>query len=393
MKKAVIAILFSFFLLVIPLSSIFAQDNFQTNTTTTNIVKVSSSEVVDKDYFLAAEEIVEISGVVNGDVIIAAGQVMVDGVVNGDLLVVGGTVSISGDVSQDLRVVGGQVTLSGTVGQNLTAVGGNVEITDGAEISGAALVAGGNIFVSGPVGGELYVGAGNLIVSNVVDGNVEAAAGTIQITSKANIMGDFTYVSDTEAIVDSNATIAGVLERSQLPETIRSRQVDEAQKSMQKAQSAGRLISFISALVFGVFMIRYFPNYVSNVSSVVRVNLWKSLGVGFLSLFAAPFAAIILISTVIGLPFGLLIIVILGIYMYLAKIFIAFCIGDYLFEKIKRKKTQYLPFVLGLVVYYVLRYLPYIGGLTGFVVLLLGLGAAILQYKDFYKKALKAKVI
>jgi len=392
MRKALKVILLSFFLLLIPFTLVFA-DNDNSSNSTTNIVKVPSSEVVEKDFFLAAEEIVEISGVINGDVIIAAGQVMIDGVINGDLLVVGGTVSVSGDISQDLRVVGGQVTLSGNVGQNLTAVGGNVEITDGAEIEGAALVAGGNIFVSGPIGGDLYAGGGSLIISNIVDGNVEAAAGAIQVTSKADIKGDFTYVSDTEVIVDSNAKIAGSLERSQLPETIRSRQAEQAQKNMQQAQSVGRFIGFISSLIFGVFIIRFFPNYISGVSNTVRSNLWKSLGVGFLALFAAPFSAIVLMSTIIGLPFGILILVVFALYTYLAKIFISACIGDFLFEKIKRKKTKYFSFVLGLIVYFVLRNLPFIGGLTGLVVMFLGIGAAAIQYKDFYNKALKAKII
>ena len=127
-------ILSLFLLLLLPNSSVLAQENKLEQ----RVVKVSSDEVVEKDFFLAGGEIVEISGEVLGDVIAAGGQVTIDGVVDGDILVVGGIVALSGEVTQDVRVAGGQVRISGIVGRNLTVDGGEITITDSAEIGGGA---------------------------------------------------------------------------------------------------------------------------------------------------------------------------------------------------------------------------------------------------------------
>ena len=391
MKKILIIFVTFILLLLIPTPSVLAQQN-----ETRKIVKVSSDEIVEKDFFLATGEIVEISGKVMGDVIVAGGQVLVNGVIDGDLLAVGGAITISGEVAQNVRIAGGQVTISGDIGRNLTVFAGDVEINDTAKIGGGALVTGGNLLLDGEVGGDLLVGSGNLTIASKVGGDVEVATGTLNLTSEAQVGGNLMYFSEEEALIDEAASVSGKITKKQPPEYIRTQELPAVSNfftEIAKRRFETQLISFTMALVFGLVLLRLYPKYVNFVGETISNKLWQSLGVGLLALIGLPIVIVILLSTVVGMPFAMFALFIYLTGLYLAKIFVAVCIGNFLYKKINKKKTQYMPFVLGLIVYYALRVPPYIGGLTGFVVLLLGLGAKAISYKEVHKKLLKANII
>ena len=387
--KKITSFFIALFALVIFASVALAASDYMNQ----KVITVASDEVIDKDFFIGAGDIVEIYGVVNGDVVVAGGQLLINGVINGDLLAAGGSISLSGEIAQDARIAGGQLLINGKIGRNLTAVGGNIEVAESAEIAGGAIFAGGNVTVEAPIGGEMYVGAGNLTLANQVDGNVQAVVGTLRLTSNAKINGDFTFYSDEDPLIDESAIVSGTITKRDPPQDFRSFDTDDIKGFGSGARSSFKLASFLTTLVFGLLMIRFVPNYTKGVAYTVRDKIWKSLGYGLLSLILIPVVAFILLITVIGFPIGLLFVFSYVFYIYLAKIFIAVCIGDYLYEKLGRNKTQYLPYVLGLVVYYVLTWIPIIGGLVNLVVLLLGLGAAVLYCRVNYPKALKSKII
>ncbi len=355
------------------------------------VVRVASDEVIKKGLYITGGDVVEISGVVEGDVYTGGSQVSVDGVIEGDLIAGGGTINISGTVVGDVRIAGGQVNISGEVG-NLTMFAGYAEITDSAKVNGYILSGAGNLTIAAPVDGDVRVGAGNLVISNKVDGDVDASVETLRLTSEAEIAGNLSYVSDLEAVIDQKATVSGKIKRTPIPQPIKDKDLAPLKKGLGKAGSSIRMIGFLMALAFGLFMLRFFPNYVNSVAATLKNELWQSLLAGFLTLFIAPLVMFVLVFTVVGIPFSLFGFFLYVVYIYLAKIFVAICIGDFLYERIGREKTKYLPFVLGLIVFYVLSIIPYIGGLTGFAVLLFGLGAAVLNFKKLYPKALRAKI-
>jgi len=55
--------------------------------------------------------------------------------------------------------------------------------------------------------------------------------------------------------------------------------------------------------------------------------------------------------------------------------------------------NPYWTFILGLVVYTVVTFIPIVGGLTRFFTLLFGLGALVIASRESYQKALTNKVI
>jgi cytoskeletal protein CcmA (bactofilin family) len=386
--KKVISIIISAFLLLVFSSFALAAPNLREQ----EVVTVGKGEIVNRDFFLAGGDIVEISGVVNGDVVIAGGQLTVDGVVNGDVLAAGGSISISGEVSQDVRVAGGQITISGKVGRNLTVAGGNIEVTSSAEITGGGLFAGGNVTLASPFGGDVYVGAGNLTISNEVNGDVNAGVGSLRLSSGTKILGDLTYVSDADPLIDSSASVSGQILRKDIPESDWAAKVDE-KKAEKTLWSSFRVVGFLSALLFGLLMLRYYPNHTKSVASTLSGNFLRSTGVGFLVLIIAPLASLFLMITIIGFPLGGLLGFAFMLASYVAKIFAALALGTWGYKRFGRKETMYMPFILGLLAYYIITMIPFIGGLIAFVVLLSGLGATYLSCRILHEKALKAKII
>ena len=362
---------------------------------TVQVVTLPSGEEVTSDYYIKAGEIVEISGTVNGDVVVAGGQVFIDGVVNGDLLAVGGILNISGEVTQDLRVAGGQVTLSGEVGRNASMAGGNIEITKEAVIGGGLLVAGGNITLSAPITGDLYVSGGNVVLANKVGGNIDANVGNLRLMSSADVGGNIVYTSEEEILIDDAASVSGNVARKTLPKVDMPtdfKSIEDIGEQVGRIGDVFRVISFLSALIIGLIMVKLFPNYLKSTTEIVKENPWKALGAGIILVIVTPVVFVILLMTVVGIPLAFLVISSYAIVLYLTKLYFSYLLGQYIGKYVKIKNT-YVMFAAGLLSYYILRIIPIVGGLTALTSLFMGAGMLSLGCARNYKRAQEAKIV
>ena len=359
------------------------------------IVTLSSDEVIDEDYF-AAGDTVEIFGTVNGDVYVGGGEVLVDGIINGDLLVGGGNITISGEVSQDIRAGGGQITINGMVGGNVTVVGGNIIITDSADIKGSLVAGAGNVSLTGSVGKNVKAGVGNFSLSGPVAGNVEIGAETIRLSSNAQVGGDFTYWSQTDASVDKNATVGSITKKAppegfQTPEEAEKIKTEFLQGALG-ARAGIKLIGFLSFLVVGLLLSRLFPNCSIKTADILNSKPGPSLLLGLTALIVTPIAFLFLLVTIVGIPLAFLTLSVYFIFLYVAKYFVMVWVGTKVLKE-KVDKPPYKTFVIGLAIYTLVTLIPFVGGLTQLLALLFGLGASLLSLKSSFAKAKKAKVI
>ena len=386
MNRFIISLCFA---VVLFFSTSFAtQDENDEDSKDRKFVAVPSGKVINKDYF-AFGETVEISGTVDGDVYAAGGQILIDGTINGDLLAAGGKISISGNISQDVRIVGGQITISGEIGRSVTVSGGNIELTDSAVVRGSVVAGGGSILLASPIGREVMIAAGNLTVSNKVDGNLEAFVGSIRLTTKAVINGDLTYWSDSPASIDGDAKISGSVIHKTPPKT----SLEKVFWLLTGIYLLVTLISFISTLIIGLLFIYFYPKYNREVVFTLRKRPWASLGIGFLILVVAPIFLIIIFSTVVGIPLALILLASYLITIYLARIYVVFWAGVTIFERLGKRVHEGWALFVGLIIYFILTLIPVIGGIITFVVVLFGLGAAILTKKELYQTLRKQDII
>lgn len=380
-----VALITVFAFLMSPIA--LAQTNFRSATLTV----LQKSEVVNENYFATGDN-VQISGTINGDVYTAGGNVTVDGTVNGDLLVAGGAVNINGKVAGDIRGAGGQVNLSGEVGKNVTLVGGQITINSEAKLPGSITVAGGTIDVKAPVAGSIEVAGGNLMVSNKVGENLNFAGGNLQIGPTANISGNVTYYSEQRALISESATITG--------ETKQYMPAKEVKDFSSAGQNAGpvffrmwMIVSFFSALVVGLLIVRFLPVFTQKTVDSIKNKFLANLGSGFIFVVVVPIAVVVLFITLLGIPLGFILLTVYFLMLYFIKIFTAVFVGQFLTRRASSKKSLYLDVFVGLVIYYLLSLIPFIGWVVQAILVLSSVGALLNTKKELFASMGDKKLI
>ena len=384
MKKFITFIFSLIIFLLFPLN-VFAQEN--------NIT-VEKGKIINQNPYLVAGDNIDISGIVNGDVIAAGGQISISGKINGDLIAVGGNIRLSGEVTQNVRLGGGQISISGKVGKNLLIGSGNLEITESAVIPGYLLSGSGNASIFAPIGGNITIGSGNLSLNNNVNGNLTAASEQINLSPDANIKGNFEYWSKNNANIDPKTKILGETIKHDLPNN-----ADFNLSKMDLRKIAGgfiglvigfKLLSVITLLLVGFLMIKLLPNLMDQTEKNISEKAWKSILVGFLVMIIFPISFIVLLVTIIGIPVAFILAALYGIYMYLSKIFVIYWLGEKILNK---NKSKYLSFTVASIIYIVLLIVPPISGIIRFITTLLGFGAVLLSCKEVFNKAKTSKII
>lgn len=375
------AFLFAFSTFVTP---VLAQGN-QRNVT------LSQGETINGDYF-AGGDTVSVLGTVNGDAYIAGGTVTFDGNVEGDVIAAGGTVTING-TAQNVRVAGGTVTINGTIERNLTALGGTITLGENANLAGSIVTAGGTVNLLGPVGKGATIGAGTVTINNEINGDVTAGVGQMTLQPQAQINGNLNYTSDQKAQILEGATVTGETNQ-RVPEKPAR---DEAQRQAFLGIGAAALffkfMNMLSILVLGLLLVFLAPNYLKRVANTIIEKPWQSLGVGTVSMILAPILFILLLMTIIGIPLAFIFIILFGIIVYFAKLFIIYLVGEKIGRTLNPRLHMAWLFIIGLIIYEVVVLIPIIGWIIEIAAVLFGVGSLLMQKKYLYSTLRKEKTI
>ncbi len=365
------------FLLLINAHFLFAEDDKMA--AQQEVIVLQSGEVHNGNYFAMGSS-VEISGTVNGDVYILAEQVVIDGIVNGDVLCAAGSIDISGKVLHNCRLLGGQVLLSGDVGNNVTAVAGNLQLLSSASIGGNLVATAGNVDLAASVGTEATVIASNLRLSSPIGKDLQAYVGQMRITSKASIGGDVDYKSSTPAWIEPGAFVGGHIVRhpSFVHELVEGTWIH---KLLVGSKVLATLMNFIYTFVIGIILIKLFPKNLAEAMYSLQEHPLKSLVYGIMLLILLPLTALILLMTILGVPFALTLMAANVVGFYTAKVYPIFWASNWIFGKIGFKHNRLPAFFCGTVIYFCLRAIPIFGTLMALTAMLFGLGAGVLAQK------------
>ena len=341
-----------------------------------SIVVLPYGQVHEGNYFAMGSS-VEISGQVNGDVYVLAEQVVIDGIVNGDVLGSGGSIDISGKVSNNCRLLGGQVLISGQVGNNVTALAGNLQLLSSASIGGNLVATAGNVDLAANIGTEATVVTSNLRLSSTIGKDLQGYVGQMRVTSKAVIGGDVDYRSNAPARIESGAVIKGKITHhpSFVHELVKGTWI---QGLLVGSKVLAILMNFIYTLVIGIILIRMFPKNLESALQVLKGHPLKAFSYGVMLLVLLPLAALILLMTILGVPFALTLMATTVIGFYTAKVYSIFWVSNWTFGKIGLKPSRLPTFLLGTVVYFGLTAIPVFGYVVAFAAMLFGLGAGVL---------------
>ncbi|WP_115863144.1 bactofilin family protein [Halorussus litoreus] len=314
---------------------------------------------------VAAEEtrtggtvVVDESETVDDDLTAFGGTVVVRGTVNGDLTAFAGNVIVEGEVNGDLEAFAGNVRINGTVTGDATAAGGNVYLARG-----------------GTVGGQLEAGAGNVVIAGEVGEDAQVGADTITVESSASVGGDLAYDGDLD--LADGASVAGEV-----------RQEDDIGPNVgpvgpQLPNWVGWAYGFLANLALGAVALLAFPRFSAGVADRVDGDPLRSAGVGLLLFVGIPILLVVLFISLVGIPLGLVGMLVYGLLLWLGYVYGAFALGSILLE-IADAGGRWLALLVGLLVVSMVGLVPILGGLVQFVVLLVGLGALALGGRRRY---------
>lgn len=285
----------------------------------------------------------------------------------------GGHLTVGGSIGGNLYAAGGDVRLEGEVEGKARAAGGKVRVAREARIIRSASFAGGSIEVDGSVGERLRAVGDTIVINGTVGGDVELAGDNLRIGPDARIGGRVEYRSGRDIVVDAQAIVSGGIAEMQ-----------QERRWLRRAGRAATLFGGISVslgmILLGALLILVTPRFSREAAAKIRQKPWQSAGLGCIMLVGIPFAVIVLLVTVIGIPLALLLVFGYVALMLLGYLVAAIFVGDTVLERIGREKLdsvwwRALFMVLALVAIGIVKVVPFLGGLVVFLLFVAGIGA------------------
>lgn len=339
-------------------------------------VVVEEGEIVEETLIVGARSL-RIAGTVDGDVVASAEHIVVSGTIRGNLTVAARTVEVDVDgiVEGTLHCACQDFSMRGRVERNLYAAGESLAVTGTGEVVRDAVLLGASTRMDGVIGRDLRTYAQSVAIGGRIGRNIEGATGQLLATADADVGGDIDMtVADRESVdIDARATIAGATTIEEDPDMNRSPYLRAGWWVMQ-------VLQLLSAFVVGLLLVRLWPQLFV-VSRPSSTTVLVSMGIGLLVLMIVPLLSVVVMFTVIGLPLGLISLVTYAIALYLAGIVVAVRLGTAILGERRRGRTT-LALGVGLLILAVATELPWIGGLIGFVTVLLGLGIIYRAVKE-----------
>jgi cytoskeletal protein CcmA (bactofilin family) len=304
---------------------------------------------------------------VDGDLEAVGGTVIVEGTVDGDLEATGGSVVISGRVTGDVEVVGGSITIEGVVDGSVEAAGGSVVVREGARV------------------GSLDAAAGDVRVAGTVDGNARLAGERVELTPSASIGGNVEH--DAEEFVRApGASVGGSVTRNDdisVSATPWTGPVDfpfPAGGGVSLPTGLFAAWGLVVNLVLGAVLLLVAPGFSRSVTELGTRRPARSGAFGLLTLVGVPILLVLLLVTVVGIPLSLLGAVVFAVLLWVTFVYGALVAGTWL-ASLADNENRWGALLVGLLAAAILGFVPVLGGLVQFALLVVGTGAFVLALR------------
>lgn len=344
---------------------------------------LSPSETVHNDLYLLGGNISS-GGKINGDLVIGGGNIIVNGPVSQDILIGGGTVSVVSDVGDDVRIGGGNITIAGKVGNDVVVAGGQTQISG--SVGGDVVWVGGSLAVNAPVGGKMQLAGGQVVINSHVSGNVEFKGTKLTLGKDAVIDGNLDYTAASEATVEAGAKVMG---KTTYTEQTSPKGSPLSTKGIIAILSAFFLGKFLASLLFALVLGLSFKRCTFMLINNATAHPVQEIGRGLIVLIVLPIASVIALITLIGIPFGVLGLLLFGALMLTASAGAAVLLGSLVHKQFYKSAEYQLTWktvLLGVLIFSLIGLIPIIGGLAKFILILIALGSITKIISDSSKE-------
>lgn len=250
-----------------------------------------------------------------------------------DIISFGTDVIIRGKAEKSVIVIKGSISVYGTVNEDVVGIGSRVSVLSGAKINGDLLVIGGRL----------------------------------KKERETCIEGDMFYFKPSRNFLSFlQSVFKGAFSFPSKPYELLM-----------------KIIALISWFLLVLILNFLFPRNVSEASFVMKRNIWKGLLIGLLSLliiivFLAFFGFLSLF--LIGIPFLILVLIILFMTLLFGRTVVFHWLGSNLFKVFGRTElSNTIAVISGFIVFFVIAFIPFLSIIMRIFVDLCGVGIVVIS--------------
>ena len=377
-------------------------DNETTNNTSENQVvtdnNTQSTEATTTDETVSAEESAESQNTAMSeenfkqhDIYLTGDNITIDYVVDGNLFVFANTVTINSQIGGDAFIFANSVTVGeqGYIFSNLFTVSTDVNVqgvvydlyalSRNVNITGYVYrdirVTSDTLNLFGTVGRNAYVSCSNMNFSQNSDGQEDTTV------LNGMINGNLEYSSQNEITIP-DGTVTGEVKYNE-PKTTSNVSIQSYLISLGTIVATAILIWLIGSWLA--------PKFVKRMDIINKKSILPSIGLGIIAPIILAIVSVILLLIRITSPFGLLLLAILFILIGISTSISIISINNLICNKLKINKTigNFGMLIVTAIVLWLIGLIPYIGGIFGIVIVILGIG--IMIYNLFRREKLDTK--
>jgi cytoskeletal protein CcmA (bactofilin family) len=387
---------------------------------------VDADTVIEDDLFISGRH-VQIDGTVLGDVFASGEDVQINGRIDGNLFVAGQSLIINGEVSDNVVSAAYSLQLGpdADISGNLYFAGFSLQAMEASQIARSVYAAGYQAALDGSIGRNVLASLSAFQLDGSVAGDVQLALN--QSTGNIrNQFGDPTfYIPENVSVLPegifqgSNASILGEFEHSVNIFNIDSPNFDgdDVAGFFVTNWMRSRVGEFMALLILGLLLFTLVPGPGRRAVEQMRSQPLSSIAWGALISLAFPLLLVVSITLVIFLTiffgaatlgslagtvlslggitvvsfwtlFGLL-------FWMISKIIFAYLIGHSLVERVSPEALDgrwgvLFALVPGILLYEFVRAIPLLGHLTALIVILMGVGAVFLVFRNAWRNRSQA---
>ena len=323
------------------------------------------------------------------DVLAGGGSVVLTGTVAQDTHATGFSVEIEADTAGSVYAAGAMVTLRGTIGQDVTATGGTVRTAPSATVAGNVRISGGLVTIEGPVTGAVTASGGEVVLNSAVAGDVVLQAQSISFGPSAKIAGTLRYFAPEAVIIPVSVISADRVTFTKIDALAMFRGMGGMMKDRDfevwpsfASLFAGFLLTLGFFILLGAVLLAFLPRPVERLRQISVARPGFTLLAGLLGLSALFGLVPVSAMTVVGVllvPFVVLAVVVvwtlgyvLGAYVIALRMLVAF--GG---AQTHGLGARLAVLAVGVAVLAALNFVPFIGWMINFAVVLFGVGAMV----------------
>ena len=296
-----------------------------------------------------------------------------------DTVCTGSTLVIKADELVDSAVLFGcnaRISSGAQIRKDIVAFGGNITIEENANVAGSAVLFGGNIELAGHVQRDvvLFGGILTLAPTAVIDRDVALLGGQVDQKEGAIVRGRITR---NEGFRPGTAPVPPVPPIAPMFNGNTTGNI-----WLGALIGFGRWLVYAIALAaLGALVVVFMPKQTRQVIETSQAHAMPSVGVGCLTTFVAITLAILLIITLCGIPFGLLLLFAFAVAGAFGWIALGWLAGEKILQALKVRESWSVPVIAVIVGIFLLALVgavPVVGWLVGLFLGCLGLGAVVL---------------